>query len=230
MFSFLPLSNLLMLTNYKLALVKLFLRTRATHRSYLLWLIYGTFSSVIVNHLEQTSEDGTAVACIYCNYKEQNQTTINLVASLLQQLIQGQLTLSDDIITIYRRHTRKQTRPSLTEYSELLQSVTRRFSKVFIVVDALDECSVRNGSRGFLSELRKLPPNIHLLVTSRYTGDIEHEFAEAACLEISALDEDIRKYIETRIKTQPQLIHHIKVDPTIRGTILDTIVQKADGM
>ena len=97
------------------------------------------FSSIIINYLEQTFKGNAAVAYIYCNYKEQNQTAINLVASLLQQLVQGQSVISNDIIAIYRRHSRKQTRPSFAEYSELLESEAHRFSKVFIVIDALDE-------------------------------------------------------------------------------------------
>lgn len=170
------------------------------------------------------------VAYIYCNYKEQNQTAINLAASLLQQIVQGQPVVSDDIITIYNQHRRKQTRPSLAEYLKLLQSEIHHFSKVFIVIDALDECLDREGIRSFLPELQKLPPNTHLLVTSRYIRDIEHEFEKAARLEIYARDEDVKSYVEARMGEQHQLVRHIEADPTLRSTISDAIVQKANGM
>ena len=180
--------------------------------------------------MEQNIKGNAAVAYIYCNYKEQNQTAINLVASLLQQLIQKQPKISEKIIAIYKRHSCKQTRPSLTEYLKLLQSEVYRFLKVFIVVDALDECLEREGVRGFIPEVRKLPPHVNLLVTSRHIPAIEHEFEKAARLEIYASDDDVRSYAETRIEEQPQLIRHIKVDPTLRSLILDTIVKKASGM
>ena len=193
-------------------------------------LICRDFSSIIINYLEQTFKENAAIAYIYCNYKEQNQTVINLIASLLQQLVQGQSVVSDDIIAAYKRHSHKQTRPSLAEYSELLQSEVRRFSKVFIVIDALDECSEGGGIRGFLPEIRKLPSNMHLLVTSRYITDIEDEFEKVARLEIRASNEDVKSYVEARIEEQPQLVCHVRADPTLRSAIVDTIVQKAGGM
>ena len=88
----------------------------------------------------------------------------------------------------------------------------------------------REGIRGFLPEVRKLPTNTHLLVTSRYSRDIEHEFENAACLKIYASDEDVKSYVKARIEEQPQLVRHIRADPTLRSTILDTIVQTASGM
>ena len=148
----------------------------------------------------------------------------------MQQLIQIRSIVSDDIIASYRQHSRRQTRPSLAEFSDLLQSEVRRFLKVFIVIDALDECSEKDGIRGFLPEVRKLPSNVHVLVTSRHVTLIEHEFQNVVRLEVSATDDDIRSYAEARIEEHTQLIRHIKSDPTLQGTILDSIVQKAKGM
>jgi NACHT domain len=145
----------------------------------------------------------------------------------VQQLVQRQSVVSDDITAIYGKHIRKQRRPSLAEYSELLQSEVRRFSEVFIVIDALDECPEREGIRGFIPEVRKLLPNAHLLVTSRHNPAIEHEFKKAARLEIRATDKDIKSYVDGRIREQPEFIRE---DSTLRSAILDTIIQKADGM
>jgi hypothetical protein len=148
----------------------------------------------------------------------------------LQQLIQIRSIASDGIVASYRHHAHRQTRPSLAEFSDLLESEVRCFPKVFIVIDALDECSEKEGIKGFLPEVRKLPPNVHILVTSRRVTPIEHEFQNAACLEISASDEDIRSYAEARIEEHSQLLRHIKADLTLQRTILDSIIQKAKGM
>ena len=175
-------------------------------------------------------EENAAVAYVYCNYKERDQTPINLVASLLQQLIQSQPAIPRDIVSICKDHIHKKTRPSLAEYSRLLQSQVQRFSEVYIIIDALDECTEVYGINNFLPEIRKLLPNIHLLVTSRFVSNIEREFAEASRLEIRANETDIRDYIEARIAAQPQMMRHIEADPTLRNALLDTIIQKADGM
>ena len=122
-------------------------------------------------------------------------------------------------------------RPTLAECANLLQSEVRGFSKIFIVIDALDDCPESNGTRmSFLMEIRKLQPNIHLLVTSRYIPSIEREFEKAARLEICASDGDVRKYLECRIASEPQLVRHVKMDPTLQDTIINALVEKAKGM
>src|SRR5205085_10842297 len=122
-------------------------------------------------------------------------------------------------------------RPTLGEWSKLLQSEVHRFSKVFIVIDALDECFEGDGSRwSFLAEIQKLHPSIHLLVTSRHISTIEHEFEKAACMEIHASDEDVRRYVEGRIEQERQLSRHVKADPALQETIINAIVEKAKGM
>ena len=139
--------------------------------------------------------------------------------------------ISNKIISLYDHHIKKQTHPTLGEYSKLLQLEVRHFSNVFILVDALDECSESNGTRdSFLAEIRKLQPTIHLWVTSRHIASIEHVFEKAACLEIRANDEDVRKYLECRSVSVPQLVRHIKKDPTLQATIINAIVEKAKGM
>jgi hypothetical protein len=170
------------------------------------------------------------VAYIYDNYREQNQTAVNLIRCLLRQLVQIRFDMPDDIASIYRHHVRKRTRLWLAEYSNLLQLQVRRFSKVYFVIDALDECSESDGIRGFLPEVLKLLPDIHLLVTSRHNSSIEFALEGAGRLEIRASNEDIRCYLSARIKGHLQFARFTTTDSTLQNAILDTIIQKADGM
>jgi hypothetical protein len=190
------------------------------------------FRSVVINYLERAfKKENVGIAYIYCTYREQNQTAVNLVASLLKQLIQQQLAVSGNILELYRRHRSRQTHPPLSEYSRLLQAELRHFSKIFIVIDALDECSEESRIREhFLAEVRKLLPMIRLLVTSRHIPDIERKFEGAARLEICARDKDIKRYLESRIESQLPLAGYVRTDPTLRSDILTTIVEKAHGM
>ena len=169
---------------------------------------------------------------MYCNYKEHDdQTIVNLIASLLQQLAQRNLAISENIMALYYRHIKKQTRPTLDELSKLLQSEARRFSKVFVLIDALDECLGSNGTRdSFIGEIRKLQLNTHLLVTSRPVLTIEREFEEAARLEIRASDEDVRRYLDSRINSEGRLLRLVKSDSVLQAAITDTIVENAKGM
>ena len=184
-----------------------------------------------MDYLERSFElENVAIAYIYCSYKEQeNQTAVNLIASILQQLVQRKSTVSSEIVSLYGHQIKKGTRPTLDECSKLLQSDVRGLSEVFIIVDALDECpeSTRDS---FLAEIRKLQSNIHLLVTSRHISTIEREFKRAAHVEIRASDEDIRRYLEGRIEREGRLVRHVEADPALQETIINTIVEKAEGM
>jgi NACHT domain len=195
-------------------------------------LTKGVLRSIIVDYLQRSFEqEKVAIAYIYCSYKEQeDQTDANLVASLLQQLAQRNSSISNEISSLYHHHVKERTRPALGEWSQLLQSEVHHLSKVFVIVDALDECSESNGTRdSFLTEIRKLP-NMHLLVTSRHILTIEREFEKAASVEIRASDEDVKRYLQDRIKKERRLVGHIKADPALGETIISTIVQKAKGM
>lgn len=139
--------------------------------------------------------------------------------------------LSEDVKSLYNQHSRERTRPSLPEYIRLLQAHIQRFSRVFIVVDALDECSEDNGVRDlFLAQLRYLLPNIRLLVTSRDITSLGHAFEDATRLEIRANEDDMRTYLQVRIEEQALLRSHIKDDPSLKDTIINTIINKANGM
>jgi hypothetical protein len=188
------------------------------------------FRSIVVEYLERSSEqEDIAVAYIYCSYKEQGiQTNVNLIASLVQQLAQTKPTISDEIKSFYHDYTnsKKKKKPTVREWTDLLQLEARLFSRVFIIIDALDECSDINS---FLTEIRKLQLSIHLFVTSRYVLTIEHEFEMAARVEIRASDEDVRRYVGERIM-RDLLAKLIKPDPTLRETIVDSIAQNSKGM
>jgi hypothetical protein len=188
---------------------------------------------MVVNHLARSSrEDNVAIAYIYCSYNEQNdQTSANLIASLLQQIVQKRPTISNEIRSLYLHHNKQRTRPTLSDLSSLLQSEIHRHSKVFILIDALDECSRKNGTRdNLLSEIRKLQPFTYLLVTSRHISATEHGVEETGYLEICAHNEDIKQYIKHRVTNEPQLAHHVEKDPTLEDKIINTLAEKAQGM
>ena len=98
------------------------------------------------------------IAYLYCNFRRQEEQKIDdLLASLLKQLAKGQLSLLGPVKDFYDRHKSKRIRPSLREVLDALHAVTALYSRVFIVVDALDECQVSDDCRPkFLSEIFSL--------------------------------------------------------------------------
>lgn len=126
---------------------------------------------------------------------------------------------------------RQQTRPIRSEILDVLRLIVSDFEVVYVIIDAVDECSETDRTRSILLEdLRRLLPDIRLLCTSRHHGDVEHEFDSFPRIVIRASGEDISKYLKDRIGVEPRLKRHVQSDPTLLDAILETIVTNANGM
>lgn len=122
---------------------------------------------------------------------------------------------------------------SLAEYSIFLENVVDSFSKVFIVVDGLDECPHReidDVRDKLVDHLKGLPLKVQLLVTSRDLPTIALKFAADPRLDIHASKQAISGYLEARINTSGNLSRHIQKKPTLRQAIVETVARKAEGM
>jgi hypothetical protein len=154
------------------------------------------------------------------------QTVINLVSSLLRQLAQSRLIVSESVSKLYNGH--QDRRPTLREFEEALRIEIRSYSKVFVIVDALDECADDETRVALLAALKGLPVN--LMITSRHSIRIEEEFARVKSLEIRAHNDDVRRYVETQIIRYERLARHVKADSSLKGDIIDKVVDSAKGM
>jgi len=186
---------------------------------------------VIDNLRERLKDDiDVGIACIYCNYKEKDaQTLTNLVAGLWAQLVRNSGSLSTEVRDLYSTHVHQNSSPTLDDVSMILQGEIARYSKIFVVIDALDEYP--EGDRSTLLEkLRELRPTINLMVTSRYLDAIANEFEGSPQLEISANVEDVRAYIVGRISGEKRLSRFVGKDAALGESIVNTVAGKARKM
>lgn len=133
---------------------------------------------------------------------------------------------------MYSKHCQLDTRPTLTELSTVLQQEADKFSTVFIVVDALDECPDEKTRTKLVLELQKLGPSVKLMITGRshVMSNITATFAFAVQLDITAHDTDIEKFVEGQIELEPYLRRFASKDKEFRDLIRNTLVSKANGM
>ena len=188
-------------------------------------------ASIIMDYIQRrtTSEGQDAVLCLFCDFNQQaNQTAYNFMGALLKQLAQASRTLSGGIRSIYdTRGT--DCRSRFGELAQVFRMELKRFSKTYIIIDALDEVSESADIRTMLiTELQSCPVN--LLVTSRHDPTIKKQFSETQLLEICATDEDIRSYISERIGQEKRLSRQIRRIPSLEDDILGRIVGSAKGM
>jgi len=192
-------------------------------------------TSAVVDELlaysQETENPGSiGVAYVYCNFRRQDKAE-DLLASLLRQLAQGQPSLPGVIRSLYARQSGRPTRPSFDDLSAALRSVISLYAKAFIVVDALDECPISEGCRSrFISEIIDLQSQTgaNVFTTSRFIPEITHTFQDiATVLEIRARDEDVRKYLASRMFRLPSFVGR---RAELQEEIVTEITKAADGM
>jgi hypothetical protein len=139
-------------------------------------------------------------------------------------------TVSPKLIELYKKHRGENSRPSFDDVSQLLLSESNQFSKLFIVIDAVDECSDAKILVKLLKELAKLQPILRLLVTGRPNiRTVEAVYPDCTLLRIKANEEDLRIYLDGRINDAETLKSYF--DEDLNETVVkDRIIQKADGM
>jgi hypothetical protein len=190
-------------------------------------------TSIVVDDLcNRFRNDVTiGIAYTYCNFRQQDEQKVeDLVASLLKELAQRRPSLPGIVKDLYDRHKDERTRPSFDDLSRALQSVASMYSRVFIVVDALDECQVSNDCRSrFLSAVFNLQTKAraNVFATSRFIPEITKKFEGNTTLKIHARDEDIWSYLDCYMRTLPSFVRN---DSDLQGEIKTKIVGAVEGM
>ena len=150
---------------------------------------------------------------------------------MVHQLVPHNSILAAELVSSYETHAVKNTRPSTDEYAVLLQTAVAAFSKVLIVIDALDECIDDDGTRqGLLKELYKLESKACLLITSRDLPSIQRRLHGAGRLDIESSNNDIRNYLDEQIRNSERIGLYVKKHPDLHELIVKTITNKARGM
>lgn len=185
-------------------------------------------TSIIIEelHARFQNEDEVGMAYVYCSY-QRKYTLEDLLAILLKQLIQRMQSVPKDFVDLYHCYKRQAGRLSLRELRKWFQCATSLYSKVFIIVDALDECNI---SFALLPELFALQTlsHVNLFATSRCLPNIATKFGDTPSLEIRASDEDIQTYLKENI---PRLLpSFVSRNPNLQEEIIAIILSAAGGV
>ncbi|KAH7131267.1 hypothetical protein EDB81DRAFT_660081, partial [Dactylonectria macrodidyma] len=181
--------------------------------------------------MRHPKKQNVGIAYLYCNYRRHDEAKAKrLLESLLKQLALGRSPIPKTIEILYEQHSASRTRPSLDELSKALSFVAETYSRVFIVIDALDECPEMDNNRtNFFNELFSLrnKTGLNILATSRFIPDIEKRFQGCLSLEICASRDDVWNFLEEQM---PQLPDFVNQDADIRREIKTKINDAVDGM
>jgi Cdc6-like AAA superfamily ATPase len=191
-------------------------------------MITSTVISYLQGHFQ--NDPGVGIAYIFCNFREQEQqTTHNLIASLLRHLAKNQY--FEPTEKLYNRLENGNKRPSFEDLLTTLHNTVAMYSRVIILVDALDEYQADEDRGRFLKDLFRLQSHTgttySIFATSRYHHLIEDFFEKSPRRVIRAEEEDVRKYLDMRIKSfQSKVFNDISLEEEVKVKIIGVV----DGM
>jgi hypothetical protein len=190
-------------------------------------------SSVIIEELYSRygNDSEIGISYIYCDYQRRNEQKLeDLLASLLRQFIQVQTSLPDSIKILHDKHSIKATRPTINELRSALHSICCHFSRIYIVIDALDECQTYDGPRSkILDEIFSLQLQypVGFLATSRFIPDVVAMFQQTCTIEIRASKPDLMRYLDASLDKLPSFVSR---NPELQKEIITGIADTVDGM
>lgn len=183
---------------------------------------------MIDHFLKEATTKKYGVAYMYFEYKErEQQTPMNILASVVRQLAAQIPTLPTEIEALYDRLESKGGRLNFEGLYTALTATLKSFDQVFLVFDALDECDARGQRRELLPLFHRMKKSgASLFVTSRqYPEDIQESFRDAAKIELSPKEEDIGAFIQQRIDEDARarrLVRQAKCENRIVSELVDT--------
>lgn len=189
-------------------------------------------ASTAIEHLATltaTRPETSAVAYIFGNWAHADKLNAqNLLASLLKQLLSAKgIKLPE---TLEELHSSKNY-PTYSQLCRLFQLEAERFSKTFIVIDALNELDEETQDKllKFLSELQ-ISFAIKLMVTTRDPYRILQYITSATQLDIRATREDLNLWMDESLRALPPGCFVAKSPLETHQKIKATLAQAADGM
>ncbi|KAK6525192.1 hypothetical protein TWF694_005338 [Orbilia ellipsospora] len=200
--------------------------------------------STIIDHVSEwcKSEPGMRMAFFYFGFNDvENQTLGHVLRSLVTQLSEYNVKLSTPLRLLYEECDRGRKQPDEKTLASILFGILNEGPKTFLVLDALDECSLHERARFFslvTEDMRTQPARkYNILFTSRKEMDIEQsvakmkEHTQTYILPILAkdIDADIRLHVRKFLDSQDNGTFK-NLPPEIRSEIEGKMATGASGM
>lgn len=193
----------------------------------------GDSGTVIEKLLSDFSQDPhVAVAYFYFDFRDpEKQTTSGMLLSLIHQLSVQVKLVPEAVFQLYDRYKGEKSRPSAQELSRLLVAIARQhYRKVFVVLDALDECAER---KALLSTLRGLIAieALSLLFTSRNEADVLWEFQRQKVMDVTIKSKDVAQDVYLFVTAQIEEDNFLRDQShELKHEIVQSLVDGAKGM
>lgn len=173
-------------------------------------------SLVVIEDLRGSKQLAHAALFVYCetsNHAKCNSMAFhNLFSQLLFQLLDDESSAADHLIKLYQM-------VQCLDIQTLIKNISQDYEKVFVIIDALDECTVS------INLLESLPSGWHVFITSLREGLHREAFGVYDRFIISPADNaaDIRQLVQMEVEK-------IKVrNREVTNDIVDALTSGAEG-
>ena len=201
-------------------------------------------SSSIIRDIDAMQKSGSALLAFFYCQGDQKVDLGGLLSSLVVQLCRQSDTYCDILLEFYSDHDEGLQPPSNDALAECLKNLLKLpgHAPIYLVIDALDECSsspVSSSPRAeileLIAELIESPfLNLRICVTSRPEPDIKVVldrvnplfFRSVSLHDESGQKRDIENYIKSFVNTNPRSRMWGEKEKQL---VIDTLVEKADG-
>ena len=198
-------------------------------------------SSAVIEDLKERN-DTMPLYFFFDSNDVRKQSHDGMLRSLIDQLYSAQPETKKPLDSLFASCLNGKDQPTVNALGNVFLEMLHGANNVWIVLDALDECTERNdqrNSRGILPFIKQIAiselQSVHLLITSRVeegiqaalTGWISPE--NITTIEGELVADDIDQYVHSRVHEDSDLSRwHSHGD--IQDEIKKTVTGKADGM
>jgi len=168
-------------------------------------------SSLVIDDLcDELGEEDATIAVFYCEFRDQQaQTTINIIGAILKQLAVRCEVLEHLKSTFQKAKKEVGGRGlRLPDMVQMLKQAVVALPRVFICIDALDECLPKHLLELLVSlgEILEESPNMRIFLTGRpqVEAEITRCFTTRLVVPISPKAHDIRRYLENKLEMDPE--------------------------
>ncbi|KAK7570935.1 hypothetical protein V3481_019026 [Fusarium oxysporum f. sp. vasinfectum] len=189
-------------------------------------------STTILDHLLQI-DTHTTLAFFFDFNDARKQKLEDLLRSLAVQLYHTGNEAGRRLDNLFTSHDYGRRQPDTNALSACVDTMIQTAGKVFIIIDALDECTARKELLQWLKHLASR--KAQLVVTGRpeveFQSAIPRSFGKRNCIQLdkNVVNGDIRSYFEATLKQKPDFVDK-KLSPSVLEEMRDKIGNGADGM
>ena len=193
-------------------------------------------STILHNVLEECQPKTTsAVLYFYFDFNDaEKERHEKMIRSLVSQL--SRCRVDSSLQDLYSSCLNGGRQPTFEVLLETLRQMMTSLGDIYVIIDALDECTEREQLLTDLEEMASWEGvSLHMLATSRRETDIEEALkllsdeSNRISIQSALVNADIRIYTHDRLQNDRKLRRWLR-HPEVQLEIEDTLVKKAAGM